>query len=288
MSRPDVVTIAASTRVGAGLRGLRRDELAVLGVAAAAWIGWFAIAVAAGAASGSGGTSAHRHLLLGLGSQAGTRPPGGETSIIAGAEAGSPALAAADPAGLSMIAPTLAMWALMVAAMMLPTVLPLVRYVADVSRPARRASMVATFVGAYLAAWCAVGAAVVAAEFTATTAFGPVPRAALVVMIVAAALWELTPAKRHALARCCRTAPIRLRGAAAYGSSAALGLRHAVVCVIACGPAMAVLALAGHPLVATVVVAALLTGEKLWRRGVQLRAWASAAGLLLASAAVVA
>ncbi|WP_196217044.1 copper chaperone [Agromyces bracchium] len=285
-------------RFGAGLRALRREELAVLGVAATAWIGWFAIAVATDATSGSGGTPGHRHPPPGLGSPVGAGSPRADASTGTGADAAASPLPAADAAGLAEVAPALAMWTLMVAAMMLPTVLPLVRYVADVSRPARRAPMVATFVGAYLAAWSVVGAAVVGAALVgaaiATTGLaarpglGPAPRAALVVMIVAAALWELTPAKRHALARCCRTAPIRLRGAAAYGSAAALGLRNAGTCVIACGPAMAVLALAGHPLVATVVVAALLTGEKLWRRGTQLRAWASAAGLLLAAAAVFA
>ncbi len=254
----------------------------MLVVAAASWIAWLVFALASGAGASWGAPSRHGHALPGLG----TGPPDAETPVSAGAGPAPSPLGAVDAAGLAAIAPALAMWTIMVAAMMVPTVLPLVRYVADVSRPARRASMVATFVGAYLAAWTALGAAVVAAELAATTVLGPAPRPALVAVIVGAALWELAPAKRHALARCCRTAPIRLRGSAAYGSAVALGLRNASVCMIACGPAMAVLALAGHPLVATVVVAALLTGEKLWRRGTQLRVWASAAGLLLAAAAV--
>ncbi|MGR0319408.1 copper chaperone [Agromyces sp. ZXT2-3] len=269
-----VVVAARALGIGAWLATRRREEIALLGVAVAAWSAWLALSVASGATWGGPGAAGHRHPLTAAG------------TLEAASDAAAPTLgSAASAAGLGA---GLAMWAFMAAAMMLPTALPSVRYVADVSRPARRAAMVATFAGAYLAAWLALGAVVLAATAAAIAVLGAPTRAVLVAATVAAALWELAPAKRVALARCCRTAPIRLRGAAAYRSAGAFGLRNGLVCVVACGPAMTVLALAGHPLVASIVVASLLAAEKLWRRGARLRVWACAAGLLLAAAAVTA
>ncbi|KRE21864.1 DUF2182 domain-containing protein [Agromyces sp. Soil535] len=258
------------------LTARRREEVTLLAVAAAAWAGWIAISVATGAATpwgeGPATGGGHRHPPPGLESPL---APTGADAIPAIASAG------ASPSSASVLV-ALAMWALMAAGMMLPTVLPAARYVAEVSRPARRGWMVATFTLTYLTMWMALGALIVAVD----AASGPPTRAALVAAIVAAALWELTPIKRRALARCCRTTPIRLRGASAYRSAAAFGFRNGGACLFACGPAMAVLALAGHPLAATTVVAALLTGEKVWRRGERLRVWACAGGLLLAAVAV--
>jgi predicted metal-binding membrane protein len=254
----------------AWLRARRREEAALLLVAAAAWAGWFAVMVLAGTPgrdiASDGGAHRHASPLL-----------GGPTDAT-GVNAGGP-----EPFGSGAFV-AIAMWALMVAAMMLPTVLPAARYVAEVSRPALRSRLVATFSVAYLGIWTAVGLLIIAT----TSWLGAPDRPLLVALVIAAALWELTPLKRRALARCCRTVPIRLRGFAAFRSSAAYGVRNGAVCVLACGPAMAVLALARHPLVATAVVAAVLIGEKVWRRGDRLRPWGAAAGLLLAAAAVVA
>ncbi|MEI5584324.1 MULTISPECIES: copper chaperone [unclassified Agromyces] len=252
------------------VRTRRREEAALLAAAAAAWAAWCGVmSVTDAAAGGDPGADggAHRHPAAVLGA-----PLGDAAVPPEPASAGAGLLAA------------LAMWALMAAAMMLPTVLPAVRYVADVSRPALRSPLAAVFALAYLGVWTAVGTLVVGA----TAWLGSADRPLLVAAIVAAALWELTPLKRRALARCCRTAPIRLRGLAAFRSSAAFGVRNGAVCVLACGPAMAVLALAGHPLVATVVVAGVLMGEKVRRHGDRLRPWGAAAGLVLAAGAIVA
>src|SRR5205085_1687546 len=59
-------------------------------------------------------------------------------------------------------AAALAMWALMVVAMMLPTALPAVRHVAAASLRWRRGRAIALFVSVYVSVWVAFGAAVVA------------------------------------------------------------------------------------------------------------------------------
>ncbi|MDR6906425.1 putative metal-binding membrane protein [Agromyces sp. 3263] len=287
MTTTDSPTRAIPRAGAAWLAGRRPEERALLAVAMVAWVAWVTIALVSAGASGRevwfiGG---HGHAVSDAAGLA--TPPGADADAGAGA---APALVG-GLVGAAGLLSFLTMWTLMVAAMMLPTVLPAVRYVAQVSRPSRRTVMVATFTIAYLATWTALGSVIAALGWAIgelDLPAGAVPRTALVVAIIAAAVWELTASKRRALARCCRTSPIRLRGTAAYASAATFGLRNAAVCLVACGPAMAVLTLAGHPLVATVLVGALLIGEKVWRRGDRLRVWACAAGLLLAAAAVVA
>src|SRR5450432_2456484 len=83
-------------------------------------------------------------------------------------------------------------WVSMMAAMMLPGAVPAVVKRAEVSG---RVRAVLLFVGSYLAVWAMVGVVVFAAyQPHGTTAAG--------VVVIAAGVYELTPAKRHCRRRC--------------------------------------------------------------------------------------
>ena len=201
-----------------------------------------------------------------LSSLAGRRP---EWSVLAAAAAGWVLLSGLVwwPAGhAGHHHPALLGWLLMTVAMMLPTTVPAVRYVAFASRRRRRQRSILAFCLGYLASWLALGG-VVSAVLALTA--GPLlarpdPLTTAIAQAVAAG-WELTGWKRLALRRCHRTYPIRFRGFAADASAAAYGLRHGLTCLGACGPAMTALMVAGHPLVLTAVVSALMFAQLMLR-----------------------
>jgi predicted metal-binding membrane protein len=169
----------------------------------------------------------------------------------------------------------------MVVAMMLPTTAPALRYVAQSSRRTWRPAMAAAFAGAYLGAWM-----LLAPVAAGVHAFAPASPLLPIAALLVAAAWELTPWKRRALRHCHRSMPVRFSGVAAVASVLRFGMRNGLACAAACAPAMLAIAIAGHPLLATVAIAGLLTGEKLLERGERLRPWI-AATLLVAAALVV-
>jgi predicted metal-binding membrane protein len=177
----------------------------------------------------------------------------------------------------------LAVWLLMVLAMMLPTTVPMVRYLGFGTEPARRQRSIGLFALGYVALWSLPGLPL-ALLSSAVGVLSGWPLAALVAL---AALWELTPLKLRALRGCCRTWPVRYTGPAADRAARQFGVRHAVPCLVSSGPAMAVLMLAGHPWPATVLLTALMMAQKLlsrperWRVGVTLGGLATAALVLV-------
>lgn len=191
------------------------------------------------------------------------------------------ASATVTSAGISAasVAFGLAVWMLMVAAMMFPSAADAFAYVAVSSARRRRFRVAFTFLAGFTAAWLPLG--VVAALVHAT-----LPRVAglaAVGLVALAALWELTAAKRRAVLRCRRTSPIRFGGWGAYASSARYGWRNGLACVVSCGPWMLVLVILGHPLLLTVAVAAALYLEKRYRTGTALAPYIAAGGLVAAA-----
>jgi predicted metal-binding membrane protein len=86
----------------------------------------------------------------------------------------------------------IAVWVVMMAAMMLPGAAPAVLRRARASDGAR---VVPPFIGSYLAVWAVVGAGVYAL-------YRPHGAAAAAVVVIAAGVYELTPLKRHFRRRC--------------------------------------------------------------------------------------
>ncbi len=150
-------------------------------------------------------------------------------------------------------------WVLMTVAMMLPSNVPAIRYVARASLRSRRDRSIAVFCAGVVAAWLPAG--LVAAWWHVS---GPMPsRGLLAITLCAAAGWELTRTRRAALSRCHRTAPIRARGRQADRSCLRYGVVTGCRCVMVCGPAMALVVVAGHPIALTVAVAVAMSAEKL-------------------------
>lgn len=169
----------------------------------------------------------------------------------------------------------LATWLLMAVAMMLPTTVPHLRYVGFGTRTVRRQRSILLFALGYLTVWTLPGFAI---------AVVPQPAAltAVVIAVLFAAGWELTPIKRRALRACCRTSPVRYSGAAADSAAVEYGLRHGGSCLLVSAPAMIALMVGGHPWWATGALALVMAGQKLlsepvrWRMVVAL-GWLGAA-----------
>ncbi|MFW5473198.1 DUF2182 domain-containing protein [Knoellia sp. CPCC 206450] len=152
-------------------------------------------------------------------------------------------------------------WALMVVAMMLPTVNPVVCRVAAAGLWARRRWTVAEFVGGFLAPWLGLGlvAAVLARAVVPGVAS---PRLLVAWVLVVAALWHVAPPRRALMRRCGVVRPGALTGRRATVDAARNGWRTGIRCVATCGPAMSVMALS-HSVVLMAGVTAVLWSERL-------------------------
>ena len=177
-----------------------------------------------------------------------------------------------------------AMWALMMAAMMLPSALPMVRAFVRLSARGGQPARGRAFVAAYLAAWAAFSAAATAAQW-ALQALGRVdPMAAstsaplTAALLLLAGAYQYTPLKRACLARC-RTPTGFLLGAWRPGTAGALrmGLAHGVQCLGCCWALMALLFVGGAMNLAWVAALSLaVAAEKLLPGGQRLAAWLGA------------
>jgi predicted metal-binding membrane protein len=178
------------------------------------------------------------------------------------------------------------MWALMMAAMMLPSALPMILLFVDLGRRGGEPARGRSFVAAYLAVWAAFSAAATAAQW-ALQAIGwidpmivstsaPLTGALLLV----AGVYQFTPLKRVCLSRC-RTPLGFLLGEWRSGLSGAfvMGTRHGVFCVGCCWALMALLFVGGAMNLAWVAALAIAVAlEKMAPRGERI---AAALGLAL-------
>jgi predicted metal-binding membrane protein len=160
------------------------------------------------------------------------------------------------PAGPDWDLPNLlaigAMWAVMMAAMMLPSALPMVLTFVDLSERRGQRSHSVGFVAAYLLAWFAFSVAAVGAQWALQLAgwVNPmivstsVPLTAL--LLVIAGLYQFSPLKRVCLARC-RTPIGFLIGEWRGGAlgSFLMGWRHGLFCLGCCWALMTLLFVGG-------------------------------------------
>lgn len=133
-------------------------------------------------------------------------------------------------------------WILMVVAMMGPVALPAIRHVAASSLRWRRGRAVIEFCSVYFAMW--IGAGLVAVALTAEVEPSPPLLGAL---LLVAAAWQLTPAKRRALLACHRAIPMPPTGPQATIACARFGGVHARACMASCWPVMFAMVLAPMP-----------------------------------------
>jgi predicted metal-binding membrane protein len=139
---------------------------------------------------------------------------------------------------------TFPMMALMVLAMMLPATTGSVRQVAARSLWSRRRRATAEWIAGYAGVWLAASAVILSIRSAAITVGVFTPGSvALVIGLVVAAGWQLTPSKRAALNGCHRTRPLAPRGARADWDCCASGIMIGRECVVSCAPMMAAMTL---------------------------------------------
>ena len=165
-----------------------------------------------------------------------------------------------------------AMWALMMAAMMLPSVWP---FVAVYERTIRRhrAARLGALAGGYLLAWALVGIAAYGVAWVFGELAADLPglaRAVGVAAFAALGMYQLTPLKLRCLSHCRSPLAHLLHYTSFHGPlrDGRAGVEHGLYCVGCCWALMLVLIAFGvMNLAATIGVALVIAVEKLWRFG---------------------
>jgi predicted metal-binding membrane protein len=183
---------------------------------------------------------------------------GGASSGVGGAETAAAAAAVSQAAAFAAGLP---MWALMAAAMMLPTAMPAVRHVTVRSLYWRRRRAAVEFIAIYVAIWAVFSALVLGMAVPLTPLS---PSLALPIGLAIAALWQLTPLKRRALRACHKPAPLPPSGWRATAGVTRFGLGNGAACLVSCWAMMLTMAAVGSArLVWMAALAALISAEKL-------------------------
>ena len=196
--------------------------------------------------------------------------------------------------GLSVLA-FIALWVVMMAAMMFPSVAPMVVvWIRTVSiRPTARQRVggVTMFLGGYLIAWAAFGVVAYGALVMTGRLADRSPTAAKwlgVAIFAAAGIYQLTPLKAACL-RHCRSPVGSLFHYASFTGPARdlrVGMHHGAYCVGCCWGLMVVLIAVGAMNVAVMAaLAAVILIEKVWAYGPR---FAVVAGVVLLGAAAIA
>lgn len=182
-----------------------------------------------------------------------------------------------------------AMWAVMMAAMMLPGAAPMVLAVAAVDRGHRRrglpAGSAAFFVAGYLLVWSAFSLAAVSLQWGAETAMGAsamtsgVGAGAGGAVLIAVGLYQWTPLKDACLRHC--RSPLDFlttRWRQGRGGAVRMGVEHGVYCVGCCWALMALLFVGGiMNLLWIAAIAAFVLVEKIAPAGRRVGRWAGGA-----------
>ena len=132
-------------------------------------------------------------------------------------------------------------WGLMVVAMVPVLAVPMIRHISARSFPQRRGRATGLFLAGAFAVWLGVGLAA-----SVILALLPAVRWAAAVGFLAAALWQLSPAKRLALSRCHRTFALAASGWTADRDCLLFGARNGIACVTSCWAMMLAAMFAGH------------------------------------------
>ncbi len=190
--------------------------------------------------------------------------------------------------GLALFVP---MWALMMAAMMLPSVSPTASLYARTVQDNRTLRIAGLVVG-YLGVWAAAGVPAYGLAWLARWLAGMHPSAAHVLAVAVFAVcgvYQLSSLKDRCLAHCRSPLGLLLHYGRYRGRSRDLrvGVHHGAYCLGCCGGLMVILIAVGVMNVAAMVgLAALVLIEKVWRWGLAAGRLAGVAALALAVATI--
>ena len=134
-------------------------------------------------------------------------------------------------------------WALMLTAMMAPLLIPALRHVRARSLRSRRWRAVILVTVAHAAVWTAGGIALLTVASALRLVTGQ-PGLAVLLGLVAALTWQLSPLKQYCLNRHCAHPPISSFGSAADRDALRFGGTHAAWCLGSCWALMLVSLLA--------------------------------------------
>lgn len=134
---------------------------------------------------------------------------------------------------MNPVSSLLAGWALMLVAMMAPTLLSPIHHVRERSFKRRRVRSVALFVAGYAAVWMAAGV-VLTAALLLLNLLAPQSYLPAVVVGVFALVWQCSPVKQRCLNRNHNHSELAAFGAAADWDALCFGLTHGVWCVGSC------------------------------------------------------
>jgi predicted metal-binding membrane protein len=199
--------------------------------------------------------------------------------------------------GMAMLGASLflAIWVVMMVAMMFPSVAPMVLVHAQIVRSRGEGAVpTISFVAGYLVVWTAAGLVPLAVieilgSSIASPLSGWLPRLGGAVILLAGA-FQFTPLK-HACLRACRS-PLSFLMTHDFGggapAAARAGMSHGAFCLGCCWALMAVLAVLGLMNLAWMAVFAIVFFlEKNWRQGVVLSRAVGAACIVIGGAVLV-
>ena len=182
-----------------------------------------------------------------------------------------------------------AVWTLMMSAMMLPAVAPFAAFYARTFTE-RRATRRSLFVAGYLTAWAAVAVPAFGLAWVADRLVAGHPNGATalaVVIFAACGIYQLTPLKDRCLALCRSPLGFAMRYRHVRGRTRdfRVGLRHGLFCLGCCWALMGLLLAFGlMNVTAMAVLAIIVVAEREWRHGPAL---ARVVGILVLGLAVV-
>ena len=186
-----------------------------------------------------------------------------------------------EPWSLAAFGAILAMWVVMMVAMMLPSAAPMLLLFAATQRGRATSSGLATviaFATGYLLVWGGFSVAAAASQALLQQSMLLSPNLAMTTgwlapaVLALAGIYQLTPLKRACLFRCRSPLGFLLsRWRDGVGGALAMGLRHGAFCLGCCWALMALLFVGGVMNLALVAVLALFVlGEKILPGGVWL------------------
>jgi predicted metal-binding membrane protein len=196
--------------------------------------------------------------------------------------------------GLALV-PFLAVWVVMMAAMMFPSVAPVAiiwsKVIGATSDGWRRAWRLSSFVAGYLVAWAAFGVAAYLALWGTQRLLEVWPSSAPwlgAAILAVAGIYQVTPAKQACL-RHCRSPISALLHYGNYQGPAKdlrVGTHHGLYCVGCCWGLMLILVAVGVMNIgAMVALAVIIFVEKIWRHGAGLSQVIGVALLVMAALA---